>query len=91
MLGEARAALNLDLDQVLIPCPADNIASARTIERNGGVLEGIRHNGHHLVRRYWITLTSNPVTTLSSPPGIGDQRVGALSSRLPGLRGSEGP
>ena len=54
MLGEARAALGLN--RVLIPCLADNVASARTIERNGGVLECIRHNGHHLVRRYWITI-----------------------------------
>ncbi len=54
MLGEARA---LGLDRVLIPCLADNIASARTIERNGGVLEGIRDNEHgRKVRRYWIAL-----------------------------------
>ena len=54
MLDEARAALGLN--RVLIPCLADNIASARTIERNGGVLEGIRDTGHSPVRRYWITL-----------------------------------
>lgn len=54
MLGEARAALRVD--RVLVPCLADNIASARTIERNGGVLEGIRDTAHGPVRRYWITL-----------------------------------
>jgi predicted acetyltransferase len=54
MLTEARAALGLD--RVLIPCLADNVASARTIERNGGVLEGIRDTEHGPVRRYWITL-----------------------------------
>lgn len=53
MLGEARA---LGLDRVLIPCLADNVASARTIERNGGVLEGIRDYQHGPVRRYWIAL-----------------------------------
>ncbi|MET8148704.1 GNAT family N-acetyltransferase [Actinoplanes sp. NPDC049668] len=53
MLGEARA---LGLERVLIPCLADNVASARTIERNGGVLEGIRHLEHVSVRRYWIAL-----------------------------------
>ena len=54
MLKEARA---LGLDRVLIPCLADNIASARTIERNGGVLERIRDTEHgRRVRRYWITL-----------------------------------
>jgi predicted acetyltransferase len=54
MLSEARAAL--DVDRVLIPCLADNVASARTIERNGGVLEGIRGTEHGPVRRYWIAL-----------------------------------
>lgn len=54
MLGEARAALGLD--RVLVPCRAGNIASARTIERNGGVLEGIRDTRHGPVRRYWIAL-----------------------------------
>jgi predicted acetyltransferase len=54
MLGEARAALGLD--RVLIPCLAGNLASARTIERNGGVLEGFRDSVHGPVRRYWIPL-----------------------------------
>jgi predicted acetyltransferase len=44
------------LDRVLIPCLADNVASARTIERSGGVLEGIRDTEHGPVRRYWIAL-----------------------------------
>lgn len=52
MLVEARAALQVD--RVLVPCLADNIASARTIERCGGVLEGIRDTPHGGVRRYWI-------------------------------------
>ncbi|GAA1843649.1 GNAT family N-acetyltransferase [Asanoa iriomotensis] len=54
MLEEARTALGLD--RVLIPCLADNVASAGTIERNGGVLEGIRDAEHGPVRRYWIAL-----------------------------------
>ena len=54
MLEEARAALGVD--QVLVRCLADNIASARTIERNGGVLEGIRATERGPVRRYWINL-----------------------------------
>ncbi|WP_433393104.1 GNAT family N-acetyltransferase [Micromonospora sp. KLBMP9576] len=54
MLTEARVVLGLD--RVLIPCLADNIPSARTIERNGGVLEGIRDTEHGPVRRYWIVL-----------------------------------
>jgi predicted acetyltransferase len=54
MLAEARAALAVN--RVLIPCLADNVASARTIERNGGVLECIRDTQQGPVRRYWITL-----------------------------------
>ena len=54
ILDEASAALTVD--RVLIICQADNVASARTIERNGGVLECIRDGSHGAVRRYWITL-----------------------------------
>ena len=54
MLAEARAVLGWD--RVLVPCLADNVASARTIERNGGVLEGIRESEHGRVKRYWIAL-----------------------------------
>ncbi|GLW34955.1 GNAT family N-acetyltransferase [Actinoplanes regularis] len=54
MLVEARTVLGLD--RVLIPCLADNLASARTIEHCGGVLEGLRDFEQFSVRRYWITL-----------------------------------
>ncbi|MEH1098260.1 GNAT family N-acetyltransferase [Micromonospora sp. CPCC 205561] len=53
MLGEARA---LGLDRVLIVCLAENVASARMIERAGGVLAGIDGTAHAPVRRYWIAL-----------------------------------
>ncbi|MET8230574.1 GNAT family N-acetyltransferase [Micromonospora sp. NPDC005298] len=53
MLVEARA---LGLDRVLIACAVDNVASARTVERLGGVLEGIRDTELGPARRYWITL-----------------------------------
>ncbi|WP_309244504.1 GNAT family N-acetyltransferase [Micromonospora parastrephiae] len=53
MLGEARA---LGLDRVLLACEVDNIASARTIEQHGGVLEDIRDTELGPARRYWITL-----------------------------------
>lgn len=45
-------ARGLGLERVLITCDDDNEASARTIERNGGVLEDVRRGK----RRYWIEL-----------------------------------
>ncbi|MFD9133151.1 GNAT family N-acetyltransferase [Streptomyces bottropensis] len=44
------------LGRVLITCDDDNAASARTIERNGGVLEDVRTTDEGIKRRYWITL-----------------------------------
>ena len=61
MLNEAKAALALD--RVLIICEADNVASARTIERNRGVLECIRDGSHGALRccrrSVWLGLTSS--------------------------------
>ena len=45
-----RRSAELGLDRVLLTCDEPNVASARTIERNGGVYEDTR-NGK---RRYWI-------------------------------------
>ncbi|MFF9912522.1 GNAT family N-acetyltransferase [Streptomyces sp. NPDC013457] len=53
VLPEARA---LGLDRVLVTCDDDNVPSARTIERNGGVLEDTRDTEIGRKRRYWITL-----------------------------------
>ena len=53
MLDEAR---RLGLDRVLIVCAVDNAASVKTIERCGGVLEGIRDTRFGPARRYWIEL-----------------------------------
>ena len=47
-LGRAR---ELGIDQALVTCDDDNLASARTIESRGGVLEDVRDGK----RRYWIT------------------------------------
>ncbi|MGN6753693.1 MAG: GNAT family N-acetyltransferase [Intrasporangium sp.] len=57
--GIASAALRLvlaeaaarGLDPVLITCDDDNLASARTIEGAGGVLEDVRDGS----RRYWVS------------------------------------
>jgi predicted acetyltransferase len=53
MLGEARV---LGLDRVLIICEVNNIASAKTIERHGGVLENVRDTELGTMRRYWIKI-----------------------------------
>ncbi len=54
-LREARAR---GLRRVLLTCDDDNVASARIIEKNGGVLaDRVRPAGHdELWRRYWIDL-----------------------------------
>lgn len=51
-LVEARAR---GLDRVLVTCDETNPASARVIERNGGVLEDVRDTALGRKRRYWIT------------------------------------
>ena len=47
-------------DKVLITCDDDNIASAKIIEKNGGVLENVIENNVDgekiLTRRYWIEI-----------------------------------
>ena len=42
--------------KVLITCDDDNIASAKIIEKNGGVLENIIDVDGENTRRYWINL-----------------------------------
>ena len=61
-LGTRMIALALDkcrelgIERVLMCCDSDNFASARTIEKNGGVLENVVGDGGAPVKRYWITL-----------------------------------
>jgi predicted acetyltransferase len=45
------------VERVLVTCSDDNVASARTIERNGGVLESVvpLEDEDVALRRYWIT------------------------------------
>ena len=54
-LNHARAA---GLGRVLLTCADENLASARVIERNGGVLEAVLPNPERggCYRRYWIAL-----------------------------------
>ncbi len=60
-LGEVlREAHVLGLPRVLITCDDSNVASARTIEANGGVLEDVRDTVLGRTRRYWIALATRP-------------------------------
>ncbi len=52
-LDEARA---IGLDRLMIVCAVDNAASARTIERCGGVFDGIHDAGPGPLRRYRVAL-----------------------------------
>lgn len=47
----------LGIDRVLMTCDKDNVASARSIVKNGGVLENefVNSDGE-IEQRYWITL-----------------------------------
>lgn len=55
MIGLALAECRkLGIRRVLMVCDHDNVASARSIERNGGVLEDERMAHGVLVRWYWI-------------------------------------
>ncbi|GAA0585219.1 GNAT family N-acetyltransferase [Paractinoplanes ferrugineus] len=53
MLDEARRA---GLSRVMLMCTTANEPSARTIERGGGVLDGIADTPFGPARRYWIAL-----------------------------------
>jgi predicted acetyltransferase len=53
VLPTARA---LGLDKLLVTCDERNLASGRTIEKAGGVLEDVRATELGRTRRYWITL-----------------------------------
>jgi predicted acetyltransferase len=48
----------LGIERVLVTCFADNVASARIIEANGGALENVIADpaGRGPLRRYWISL-----------------------------------
>lgn len=57
----------LGAPRALVTCDEDNLASAATIERNGGVLENVLPvEGETAKRRYWIDL-SGPETAAQAP------------------------
>ncbi|MFI5693860.1 GNAT family N-acetyltransferase [Kribbella sp. NPDC051586] len=58
------------LPRLLLVCADGNLASAKTIEHNGGVLDEIRRTEQGSVRRYWIELDApGPDATRQPPPG----------------------
>lgn len=44
------------LQRVLVTCDVDNTASARVIEKCGGILDDIRSDDQGFFKRYWILL-----------------------------------
>jgi predicted acetyltransferase len=45
------------IEKALVTCDKDNIASAKTAMRNGGILENeVTEDNGNIVQRYWITL-----------------------------------
>ena len=48
----------LGIDKVLMVCDKENIASARTIQKNGGVLENEIEVGGVIEQRYWIEVNN---------------------------------
>jgi predicted acetyltransferase len=57
-------AEKLGMTKVLVTCDDDNIASAKIIEKNGGVLKDKCDRDEHgkLTRRYWIDLKNLTLT-----------------------------
>ena len=48
--------VEFNIKKVLITCDKDNIASAKTILKNGAKLENEIQEGNRITQRYWITL-----------------------------------
>lgn len=44
------------LNRALVTCDKTNIGSAKTIQKNGGVLENEVLEGDRITQRYWIAL-----------------------------------
>jgi predicted acetyltransferase len=57
MLGLAlKECKRLNIKKVLITCDKNNIASAKTIIKNGAILENEIKKGNKISQRYWISL-----------------------------------
>jgi predicted acetyltransferase len=51
-----KECIKLNIKRVLITCDKDNIASAKTVVNNGGVLENEIPEENGITQRYWINL-----------------------------------
>lgn len=58
-----RFCRELGIGRALVTCDKDNLASAKTILKNGGVLEDERISDGQLVQRYWIEVLGEPKNT----------------------------
>lgn len=57
MLGLAlKECVKLEMKKVLITCSKSNIASAKTIVNNNGILENEVDEGNRITQRYWVYL-----------------------------------
>lgn len=62
-----KECMKLNIKRVLITCDKDNIASAKTIINNGGILENEVPDENGMVQRYWISLEKKWIALLGSP------------------------
>ena len=46
----------MNITKVLMVCDKDNIASSKTIIKNGGILENELNDEGVIIQRYWINL-----------------------------------
>lgn len=49
---------DMGMERILVSCHRENTASARTIQKNGGILENevVDHRNGEILQRYWIEL-----------------------------------
>lgn len=63
-------ARQMGLDRVLITCDRNNVASARVIQKNGGLLDSESYSTQagRITRRYWIELRDGPAAERDKRP-----------------------
>lgn len=51
-----KECVRLNIKNVLVTCDKENIASAKTIIKNGGILDNEMQEGNRISQRYWINI-----------------------------------